>query len=99
MVVRYAPDTESVEVRVARVYKASGEVVEAASIEERDLSEPWAGLFYDVKAQVVRLPALEPGDVFHVAYSVASHGRRNELGDSFSDLHMLQEGMVRLPAL
>jgi tetratricopeptide (TPR) repeat protein len=97
--VRYAPDSQTVEVRVARVYKASGEVVDAASIEERDLSEPWAGLFYDVRAQVIGLPGLEPGDVVHVAYTVSDHGRRNELGDSFCDLRMLQEELVRLESV
>jgi hypothetical protein len=94
--IRYAPDSQTVEVRAARVYKPNGDVVDAASIDERDLSEPWAGLYYDVRAQVVGLPGLEPGDVVHVAYTVSDHGRRNELGDSFGDLHMLQEELVRL---
>src|SRR5207247_2355575 len=44
--VRYTPDTQSVEVRAARVYKRSGEVVEASAGSERDVSEPWYGLYY-----------------------------------------------------
>ena len=94
--VRYAPDTQTVELELARVYKANGEIVEAATVEERDLSEPWAGLYYDVRAQVVHLTGVAPGDVVHVAYTVSDHGRRNDLGDAFCDVHMLQEGMVRL---
>ncbi|MEO6950519.1 MAG: DUF3857 domain-containing protein [Polyangia bacterium] len=94
--VRYAPDSQTVELELARVYKANGEIVEAATVEERDLSEPWAGLYYDVRAQVIHLTGVEPGDVVHVAYTVSDHGRRNELGDAFCDLHMLQESMARL---
>ncbi len=94
--IRFAPDSQTVEVRSARVYKKNGDLVDAASIDEQDLSEPWAGLFYDMRAQVVSLPGLEPGDVVHVAYTVADHGRRNELGESFSGLYMLTEKQVRL---
>ncbi len=94
--IRYSPDTQTVEVLVAQIHKPGGEVVDAATIDERDLSEPGYGLYYDVRAQVVGLPGLEPGDVIHVAYSVSDHGRRNELGESFGDLRMLQEEMVRL---
>src|SRR6185312_6924258 len=61
--IRYTPDTQAVEIRAARVYKRSGEVVEASSTGERDVSEPWYGLYYDVKAQIIEFDALEPGDV------------------------------------
>ena len=48
---------------------------------EHDLSEPWYGLYYDVKAQVIEFAALEPGDVIDVEYVVsrrraAQHVRR-----------------------
>src|SRR6202012_6295823 len=51
--IRYTPDTQSVEVRAARVYKRSGEVVEATSSAEHDMSEPWYGLYSDVKSQSI----------------------------------------------
>lgn len=94
--IRYTPDTQSVEVRAARVYKRSGEVVEATSTAERDVSEPWYGLYYDVKAQVIEFDALEPGDVIDVEYVVSDTARRNMFADYFGDLHFLQEDVPRL---
>jgi len=94
--IRYTPDTQSVEVRAARVYKRSGEVVEATSTAERDVSEPWYGLYYDVKAQIIEFDALEPGDVIDVEYVVSDTARRNMFADYFGDLHFLQEDVPRL---
>ncbi|HEY2745919.1 MAG TPA: DUF3857 domain-containing protein [Polyangia bacterium] len=94
--IRYTPDTQAVEIRAARVYKRSGEVVEASSTGERDVSEPWYGLYYDVKAQVVEFDALEPGDVIDLEYVVSDTARRNMFADYFGDLHLLQEEIPRL---
>ena len=94
--VRYTPDTQSIELRAARVYKKNGDVLEAARAGERDMSEPWYGLYYDVRAEVVEFPALEPGDVLDIEYSVADVGRRNLIGDYFGELHFLQEELPRL---
>jgi transglutaminase-like putative cysteine protease len=93
--VRYTPDTQAVEIRAARVYKRSGEVVEASSTAEHDVSEPWYGLYYDVKAQVIEFDALEPGDVIDVEYVVSDTARRNMFADYFGDLHLLQEDIPR----
>jgi transglutaminase-like putative cysteine protease/Flp pilus assembly protein TadD len=94
--IRFTPDTQTVEVRVARLYKKNGEVVEASSTDEQDLSEPWYGLYYDVKAQVIRFSALEPGDVIDVEYVVSDVGRRNLFADYFGDLHFFQEELPRV---
>jgi transglutaminase-like putative cysteine protease/Flp pilus assembly protein TadD len=94
--VRFTPDTQSVEVRAARVYKASGEVVEAISTDEQDLSEPWYGLYYDVRAQVIRFSALSPGDVIDVEYVVSDVGRRNLFADYYGDVHFFQEELPRV---
>ncbi len=94
--IRYTPDTQSVEIRAARVYKRSGEVVEATSTAERDVSEPWYGLYYDVKAELIEFDALEPGDVIDVEYVVSDTARRNMFADYFGDLHLLQEEIPRL---
>jgi transglutaminase-like putative cysteine protease len=94
--IRYTPDTQAVEIRAARVYKRSGEVVEATSTAEHDVSEPWYGLYYDVKAQVIEFDALEPGDVIDVEYVVSDTARRNMFADYFGDLHLMQEEIPRL---
>jgi tetratricopeptide (TPR) repeat protein/transglutaminase-like putative cysteine protease len=94
--IRFTPDTQTVEVRAARVYKRDGEVMEASSTDEQDLSEPWYGLYYDVKAQVIRFAALEPGDVIEVQYVVSDVGRRNLFADYYGDLHFFQEDLPRV---
>jgi transglutaminase-like putative cysteine protease/tetratricopeptide (TPR) repeat protein len=94
--IRYTPDTQSIEVRAARVYKRSGEVIEVPPAGERDMSEPWYGLYYDVKAQVIDFDALEPGDVIDVEYVISDVARRNMFADYFGDLHLMQEDAPRL---
>lgn len=94
--VRFTPDTQSVEVKAAKVFKQNGEIQEAAAEEDSNVSEPWYGLYYDVHAQGVRFTGLRPGDVIYVEYVLADVGRRNLLADYFGDLHFMQEEIPRL---
>lgn len=94
--VRFTPDTQSVEIKAAKVFKQTGEVQEAASDEDSNISEPWYGLYYDVHAQTVRWSGLHPGDVVYIEYVLADIGRRNLLADYFGDMHFLQEEVPRL---
>jgi transglutaminase-like putative cysteine protease/Tfp pilus assembly protein PilF len=93
--VRFTPETQSVDLRAARVYRKSGEVVEAISTDEQDMSEPWYSLYYDVKALNVHFGKLEPGDVVELQYVVSDVARRNMFADYFGDLHYLQEELPR----
>lgn len=94
--IRFTPETQSVEVKAAKVYRTSGEVMEAAAIDESNVSEPWYGLYYDVHAQSIRFTGLRPGDVVYVEYVLADVGRRNLLSDYFGDVHFFQEEIPRL---
>jgi transglutaminase-like putative cysteine protease/Flp pilus assembly protein TadD len=94
--IQFTPDTQSINLRAARVFKKGGDVVEAAIDSERDLSEPWYGLYYDVKAKVVRFPGLEPGDVIDIEYTLSDIARQNQLADYFGDLHFFQEEIPRI---
>lgn len=94
--IRFTPETQSVEVKAAKVYRSSGEVMEAAAIDESNVSEPWYGLYYDVHAQSIRFTGLRPGDVVYVEYVLADVGRKNLLSDYFGDVHFLQEEIPRL---
>jgi transglutaminase-like putative cysteine protease/Flp pilus assembly protein TadD len=93
---RYTPDTQSVEVRAAKVFKPNGDVLEAVSIDETDASEPWYGLYYDVRAQIIRFSALQPGDVIDIEYTISDVGRRNLFADYYGELHFFQEELPRL---
>ena len=89
--IRFTPDTQSVELRAARVHRPDGEVIEAVSTEEQNVSEPWYGMYYDVRAQTIRFSALQPNDVIDVEYVIADVARRNMFADYFGDLHFFQE--------
>jgi transglutaminase-like putative cysteine protease/tetratricopeptide (TPR) repeat protein len=89
--VQYSSDTQSVELRSARVYKPNGEVREAKTEGTREVSEPWYGMYYDVRADVVGFERLEPGDVVEYSYVLSDTGRRNLYADYFGDLHFLGE--------
>ena len=93
--IRYTPDTQSVEVRVARVHRGN-EVLEAISTDDEDLSEPWYGLYYDVRGLAVHFSQLKPGDIVDVQYTISDVARRNMFADYFGDLHLLQEELPRV---
>src|SRR5207253_1801344 len=83
--VRYTPSDQEVEIKAARVFKKSGEIVEAASRSDRSLSEPWYGLYYDVRAEVIDFGGLDPGDIVELSYVVADVATRNRFSDYFGD--------------
>ena len=94
--IRYTPDTQSVQIKSAKLYRSTGEVQESVAQQESNVSEPWYGLYYDVHAQSVRFDGLRPGDVVALEYVLADVGRRNLLSDYFGDLHFMQEEIPRL---
>jgi transglutaminase-like putative cysteine protease len=77
------------------VLKPSGESVEAAGREDRDLSEPRDALYYDVRAEGVRFERLEAGDVVDFEYVISDIGAHNLFADAFGDLHPLGEASPR----
>jgi Flp pilus assembly protein TadD len=94
--VRYTPGSEDVEIREARVFRPSGpggalEVLEAADRDDVDLSEPWYGLYYDNRAEVVRFEGLRAGDVLEVQYLVEDVSAENQMADYFGDLQAIAE--------
>ena len=97
--VRYTPGAQEVEFRKARILRpgAAGEVEisEATGRDDRDLSEPWYGLYYDNRAEVVSFEGLRAGDVVEVQYTVADIGLRNELADYFGEFQFIGETAVK----
>jgi transglutaminase-like putative cysteine protease/Flp pilus assembly protein TadD len=93
--VHYTPGREEVDIRQARVYRrnARGEVstLEATDRSDEDLSEPWYGLYYDNRAEVVRFEGLRPGDVVEIQYLVDDVGSDNQMADYFGDLQFIGE--------
>ncbi|HEX3697303.1 MAG TPA: DUF3857 domain-containing protein [Polyangia bacterium] len=93
--VRYQPGDEDVEIRQARIYRrlpgGDVQILQAGDRDDRDLSEPWYGLYYDQRASVVRFEGLRAGDVLDVQYSITDLASENELADYFGDLQFLGE--------
>jgi transglutaminase-like putative cysteine protease len=97
--VHYSPGTEEVEIRQARVYRrgAAGaiSVREATERSDEDLSEPWYGIYYDNRAEIVRFDGLGPGDVIEVQYVVDDVSAENQLHGYFGDLRYVAEAIPK----
>ena len=93
--VRYTPGVEEVEIRQARIFRrgADGQVqiLDAGERDDEDLSEPWYGLYYDNRAEVVRFEGLRAGDVLEVQYLIDDVSAKNQLADYFGDLQFIAE--------
>jgi transglutaminase-like putative cysteine protease len=88
--IQFDPDAQRVDVRLARVYRKDGRVLEAVRSFEQALGEPWYRIYYDTRALVVVFPDLQPGDVVEIRYRVDDIAHRNLFADYFGDLHPLQ---------
>ena len=97
--VRYTPGSEDVEIRQARVYRRAPtgalEVLEAAERDDEDLSEPWYGLYYDNRAEIVRFEGLRAGDVLEVQYVIDDVSAENQMADYFGDFQTLAESIPK----
>lgn len=88
--VRYEPESQWVDVRSARIYRADGRVVESVSTTTRTLGDPRYRIYYDTRALVILLPDLEPGDTVELRYRVEDASRRNAFNDYYGTLQFLQ---------
>jgi tetratricopeptide (TPR) repeat protein len=97
--VRYTPGSEEVEIREARIFRrdASGawQTLQASGRDDQDLSEPWYGLYYDFRAEVVAFEGLRAGDVLEIEYVVSDVSRENQLAGYFGDLQFVAEGIPK----
>jgi tetratricopeptide (TPR) repeat protein/transglutaminase-like putative cysteine protease len=87
--VQFSPDRQSVRVEKARLIRKDGSILESKSEGERSLSEPWYGLYYDLRAKVVSYPQLQAGDVLELVTRVDDSGN-NFFADYFGDFAFLQ---------
>jgi transglutaminase-like putative cysteine protease len=87
--VQYSPDRQMVKVERARIFRKDGTILESRSEGERSLSEPWYGLYYDLRARVVSFAQLEPGDALEIVTRTDDSGS-NFFADYFGDFAYLQ---------
>jgi transglutaminase-like putative cysteine protease/tetratricopeptide (TPR) repeat protein len=95
VLVRYVPGEQEVEIREARIFRRTAEreveVSQASGRDDRDLSEPWYGLYYDARAEVVSFENLRAGDVIEVQYTVADVSYQNDMADYFGELAVIAD--------
>ena len=92
--VQFSPDRQLVRVERARLFRKDGTVLESKSEGERSLSEPWYGLYYDLRAKVISFPQLQAGDVLEVVTRVDDAGQ-NFFADYFGDFAYLQGTAIK----
>ena len=90
--VPFTPETQEVKVQAARLYKASGEVIEAQGPFIYPISNPSGGIYYSYSAMVYGFPKLEPGDVIEFRYRLNTIGETNLYADYFGHMAYLREG-------
>jgi transglutaminase-like putative cysteine protease len=88
---QYDPDSQHVDLRLARVYRKDGRELESVRTFEQQLGEPWYRTYYDTRAVGVVFPDLEPGDVVEVRYRIDDVAHRNLFADYFGDLELWQD--------
>jgi tetratricopeptide (TPR) repeat protein len=89
--VAFTPETQEVKIQAARLYKPSGEVIEAQGPFTYPISNPSGGIYYSYAALVCGFPKLEPGDVIEFRYRLNTIGETNEYADYFGHIAYLRD--------
>lgn len=88
--ITWSPDRQEVRVLKARITKPDGSVVDSFGEDERNINEPWTGMYYDARARVLTFPALAPGDVLEVQWRLDDTATDNLLSDYWGDVDAVQ---------
>ncbi|MCL2449758.1 MAG: DUF3857 domain-containing protein, partial [Polyangiaceae bacterium] len=94
----YESDSETVQLRSARVYRADGRVDEAVENGAGSMADdPSLAIYTTTRHYYVRFPRLEPGDVVELQYRVEDVAPRNAFADYFGEVVYMQseEPIVR----
>lgn len=87
---QFDPGSQRLDIRLARVHRANGEVLEATQSFEQQLGEPWYRIYYDTRARVLVFSDLEPGDVVELRWRIDDTAHQNVFADYYGDLTFLQ---------
>jgi len=87
----YEADSQTVQLRAARVYRSDGRVDEAIESGAGGMADdPDLAIYTSTRSYYVRFPRLEPGDVVELRYRVEDVAPRNAFADYFGDVVYLQ---------
>jgi tetratricopeptide (TPR) repeat protein len=88
--ITYSPDRQEVRILKARVTKPDGSIVDSFGDGERNINEPWTGMYYDARARVLTFPGLAPGDVLELQWRLDDTSLENLLSDYWGDVDSVQ---------
>ena len=86
----YEADRQVVELRGAKVYRASGRIDEAIEWGEGPADDPSVSMYTSGRTFYVQFPRLEAGDVVELRYRTDDVTPRNEFNDYFGEMTYLQ---------
>ncbi|MBX3229736.1 MAG: DUF3857 domain-containing protein [Labilithrix sp.] len=86
----FQADSETVQLRGAKVYRKSGTVDEAIESGEGPTDNPSMAMYSSARAFYVHFPRLDPGDVVELQYRVEDVAHRNAFADYFGEITYLQ---------
>jgi tetratricopeptide (TPR) repeat protein len=87
----YQADSEVVQLRAARVYRADGKIDEAIESGDGPADNPAIATYTSARTFYIHFPRLNAGDVVELRYRVEDVGQRNELADYFGEIVYLQQ--------
>jgi tetratricopeptide (TPR) repeat protein len=89
----YETDSQTVQVRGARVYRKDGTMDEAVESGAGAMADdPSVAMYTSARSYYVRFPRIEPGDVVELQYRVEDVAARNAFADYFGEVVYMQSG-------
>ncbi|HVJ92276.1 MAG TPA: DUF3857 domain-containing protein, partial [Labilithrix sp.] len=86
----FEADTETVQLRGARIYRKNGQIDEAIESGEGATDNPAMAMYSSARAFYVHFPRLDPGDVVELLYRVEDVAHRNAFADYFGEIVYMQ---------
>jgi cellulose synthase operon protein C len=86
----YEGDTETVQLRGARVHRKNGQVEEAVETGEAPSDNPGMVMYTSGRIYYVHFPRIYPGDVIELQYRIEDVAERNAFADYFGEVKMMQ---------
>ncbi len=86
----FEADTETVQLRGARIYRKGGQIDQAIDSGEGPTDNPAMAMYSSARAFYVRFPRLDPGDVVELQYRVEDIAHRNAFADYFGEVVYMQ---------
>ena len=86
----FEADTETVQLRGAKIHKKNGQTAEAIESGEGPADNPALAMYTSSRAFYVHFPRLDPGDVVELQYRVEDIAHRNAFADYFGEVVYMQ---------